>query len=173
MNIGKTLSGILGAVAPTIGTALGGPLGGMAARALTDALGIDVASTEDQIVAMANNATPEQLLALKKADNDFKAQMKALDIDLAKVMAADVASARQMQVQVKDWTVPTLAFLITLGFFSLLWLMAFHEIPVSNKDILNIALGALATSFAGVVAFYFGSSSSSQKKDDTIKALSV
>lgn len=171
MDIGKTLGGILGAVAPTIGTALGGPLGGLAAKAITDALGIDSASTDEQINAAVAGATPDQLLALKKADNDFKAQMKSLDIDLAKVMTADTASARQMQIQTRDWIVPCLALAVTLGFFSLLWLLAFHEIPGANKDILNIALGSLAAAFAGVVAFYFGSSSSSQKKDDTIKAL--
>lgn len=171
MDIGKTLGGILGAIAPTIGTAFGGPLGGMAARAITEALGIDAASSEEQITAAVSNATPEQLLALKKADNDFKAQMKSLDIDLVKIMAADTANAREMQMQTRDLTPRILAAAVCSGLFGLLGIMAFHDLPAPNKDALMLLLGALNSAFGAVMGFYFGSSASSQKKDDTIKSL--
>jgi hypothetical protein len=171
MDIGKTLGGILGAIAPTIGTAFGGPLGGMAARAITEALGIDAASSEEQISAAVSNATPEQLLALKKADNDFKAQMKSLDIDLIKIMAADTANARQMQMTTRDLTPRILAAAVVGGLFGLLTIMAFHDLPAANKDALMLLLGALNSAFGAVMGFYFGSSASSQKKDDTIKSL--
>jgi hypothetical protein len=171
MDIGKTLGGLLGAVAPTIGTALGGPLGGMAARALTEALGISSDSSDEQINAAVSGATPDQLLALKKADNDFKTQMKSLDIDLVKIMAADTASARNMQIQTKDLTPRILAGVVCSGLFGLLGIMAFHDLPAPNKDALMLLLGALNSAFGAVMGFYFGSSANSQKKDDTIKAL--
>ena len=41
LNLLKGVKGILGAVAPTIGTALGGPMGGMAAKMVAEALGVD------------------------------------------------------------------------------------------------------------------------------------
>ena len=49
----------IGAIAPTIGTALGGPLGGLAGAALASVLGVE--NDPEQIGAAVANATPEQL----------------------------------------------------------------------------------------------------------------
>jgi primase-polymerase (primpol)-like protein len=87
MDILKKAKSILSVVAPNIGTALGGPIGGMAGRVVAKALlGKDEAS-DNEIFEAVEKATPEQLVALKKADADFKVQMKQLDIDLAKISA--------------------------------------------------------------------------------------
>ena len=57
-----------------------GPIGGMAANILSEALGVkaDPQSIEQAI----HNATPQQLLELKKAEKDFEVQMKELDVDV-------------------------------------------------------------------------------------------
>ena len=68
---------IIGAVAPWIGTALGGPLGGMAVEAAANALGISEKTT-DAVKQALSGATPEQMLALKNADQTFALQMQAL-----------------------------------------------------------------------------------------------
>ena len=60
----------------------------------------------------------------------------------------------------------TLAGLITLAFFGLLYLLLIHGVPTENKDILNITVGALISAFTGVVAFFFGSSQGSQDKTE-------
>ena len=74
------LKGVLGAVAPTIGTALGGPMGNMAMGMVAQALGC---KNETKTIEKAvQDATPEQLSELKKIDNDFDVKMKELDIDL-------------------------------------------------------------------------------------------
>jgi hypothetical protein len=65
----------LGAVAPTLATALGGPLGGMAMKMVADKLGLPDASPEALDAAVAS-ATPEQLAEIKKVEADFKVQMK-------------------------------------------------------------------------------------------------
>lgn len=50
-----------------------------------------------------------------------------------------------------------LALLIALGCFSIVIVMMFHPIPIENKDLVNIAIGALLTGgLASVVSFYFG-----------------
>jgi len=54
-------------VAPWIGTALGGPLGGMAVEAATNALGLGE-KTVDAVKQAIAGVTPEQMLALKTAD---------------------------------------------------------------------------------------------------------
>jgi hypothetical protein len=43
-----------------------------------------------------------------------------------------------------------------------------HEIPVSNQTIVGQLQGSLWTSLGVIVAFYYVSSASSRKKDDTI-----
>ena len=68
---------ILKTVAPWIGTALGGPLGGMAVTAAANALGLGDKTT-DAIKQAISGATPEQMLALKEADQAFSLQMQAL-----------------------------------------------------------------------------------------------
>jgi hypothetical protein len=54
------LTAILGAVAPTLATAMGGPLGGMAIKLVADKLGLPE-STMEAVEAAVSNATPEQL----------------------------------------------------------------------------------------------------------------
>jgi ABC-type Na+ efflux pump permease subunit len=61
-----------------------------------------------------------------------------------------------------------LAGLIVFGFFALLYMLIFNQIFTENKDILNIVIGALISAFTGVVAFFFGSSQSSQDKTDLL-----
>tara|TARA_R110002072_G_scaffold178775_1_gene334777 strand:- start:454 stop:672 length:219 start_codon:yes stop_codon:yes gene_type:complete len=40
MKLGGILKNVVGAVAPTLGTALGGPMGGMAANMIAEVLGV-------------------------------------------------------------------------------------------------------------------------------------
>jgi len=70
------------AIAPMIGTAIGGPFGGMASAAITSVLGISPDSTDDQISEAIKTASPEQLVALRKAEKGFKIKMKELDIKI-------------------------------------------------------------------------------------------
>ena len=115
-------------------------------------------------------ASPDQLLALKKADQDFALQMQKLgfqDIEALEAIAAgDRASARNREIQLKDWMPKSLGILITLGFFGMLYWMMRHEVPAANKDMLNILLGSLGSAWIGVVTYYFGSSAGSARKTE-------
>jgi|GEM_PF-3021682 len=55
----NNLKGLIGNVAPTIATALGGPLAGGAVKLLTGALGLKDKATESQIMDAVANASPE------------------------------------------------------------------------------------------------------------------
>jgi len=166
--MGFDFKALLAQVAPVIGTAIGGPFGALAGTAIKTVLGLPADSTEDATAQALAKATPEQLLALKQADNEFKLNMQKLGIDLAKIDAEDRASARQREMEVKDWTPRALAVGLTLGFFGLLgWLVA-HEPPAGSRDILNIMLGSLGTGWITMLAYYFGSSKSG---DSAIKTL--
>ncbi len=103
MDLLKTFGPLLGSVAPTLATALGGPLAGLAVKSLSKALlGAEDFSEEAVMEAMAT-ASPEQLAAVKKIDADFKVQMKSLDIDLERIAVDDRKSARDMQKETRDW----------------------------------------------------------------------
>jgi hypothetical protein len=168
MGLLNELGPLLGQIAPTIATALGGPLAGMAVKTLSNVLLGHENGSEDEVNAALQAATPDQLAALKKIDADFKAHMKELDIDLERIAAGDRDSARQMQTATKDWTPKALAFFITFGFFgALIWLMVFG-MPTTGAEALLMMLGSLSTSWIGVVQFYYGSSAGSKQKTDAL-----
>ena len=168
MDILKDFGPLIGSVAPTIATALGGPVAGMAVKALSGALFGHENGTEEDIQVALANPTGEQLATLKKIDADFKVQMKSLDIDLERIAAGDRASARDMQKETKDWIPRALAIGVTVGFFSIMIYMLIYGLPTSGNEAILLLLGALQTAWGGIIAFYFGSSSGSQKKDTMI-----
>lgn len=168
MDLLKTFGPLIGSVAPTIATALGGPVAGMAVKAISGALFGHDTATEDEIRTVLANPTGDQLAALKKIDADFAVQMKALDIDLERIAASDRASARDMQKETKDWIPRALAVSVTVGFFTILLYMLVYGLPTTGNEALLLLLGALQTAWGGIIAFYFGSSSGSQQKDKMI-----
>ena len=158
-------------VAPVIGTALGGPMGGVAARAVAGVLlGKDDADDAaiSQAVAMAS---PDQLLALKKADEDFAAKMQELDVDLEKVAAGDRDSARHREMAIKDWVPGVLAILVTLGFFGVLSMMLTYGAPESGRDALLVLIGSLGAAFTSMLSYYYGSSTGSKQKTELMATM--
>ncbi len=148
------IKNIVGAVAPTLGTALGGPLGGAAASAIAGVLGCD--NDPQSLQKALAKATPEQLSEIKKAELDFEARMKELDVDLYALQTADTADARKHFA--KDWTARFLAITLCLLFAGYIVLVTVLP-PDQNSDaIINLILGSITGSFSTVIAFYFGSS---------------
>ena len=168
MDILKTFGPLIGSVAPTIATALGGPVAGMAVKAISGALFGHDSATEEEIRTVLANPTGDQLAALKKIDADFKVQMKSLDIDLERIAAGDRASARDMQKETKDWIPRALAVTVTIGFFGILLYMLVYGLPTTGNEALLLLLGALQTAWMGIIAFYFGASSTDTVKDKMI-----
>jgi hypothetical protein len=168
MDLLKQFGPLLGQLAPSIATALGGPLAGVAVKTLSNALFGHEDGTEEQISVAMAAATPDQLAAIKKIDADFKVQMKSLDIDLERIAAGDRDSARQMQRETKDWVPKVLAIVITLGFFGILIWMLLNGMPKTGTEALLMMLGALGTAWTGVVNFYYGSSAGSKAKNDLL-----
>src|SRR5690348_6850950 len=100
------IKSLLGALAPSIATALGGPVAGMAVGALSKAvLGnpldgqADPSKIEDAVLSAAD---PSVYAAIRKADQDFQALMDQHGIDLAKVAEQDRESARNREAAVRD-----------------------------------------------------------------------
>lgn len=159
-------------VAPSLASAVGGPLAGMAVRTISEALLGKPDGTEDELAQAAAKATPEQLLALKKAEQDFAVKMRELDIDLERIANEDRGSARDREVKTRDWTPRLLAGLITLGYFGALFYMLRNGLPQhGGSEAMLVMLGTLGTAWGGVVAYYFGSSAGSKAKDEALNQM--
>lgn len=168
MDLIKSFGPLLGQIAPTLATALGGPMAGLAVKTLSNVLLGDETGDADAIAVALQNATPEQLSNVKKIDADFKVRMKELEIDLERISSGDRDSARKREMSVGDHTPKILAAGITMGFFGCLFWMFVYGVPKNGNEALLLMLGALQTAFTGVIAYYFGSSSSSKAKDELI-----
>lgn len=158
---------ILKTVAPILGSAIGGPFGGMAAKALVEGLGGDENTTEDQMQQMIEKADPETLLKLKEVEAGFKTKMKELGLKEKDIAAKDRDSARQMGIQTT--LLPQMIIsVIFISAFAVILYTAFTglaEMAETQKTIVNILLGILSAGVVQVMNFWFGSSSGSKEKD--------
>lgn len=158
---------LIGTVAPVLGTALGGPLGGVATTFICNALGLKSDSNDSDIQA-ALVGNPDNLVKMKQAELDFQARMEQLNVDIDKINADDRDSARKREVDSKDNTPKLLAFLVTIGFFGILAWMMSNTVPAGSAQVLDVIVGALATGWVQVMSYYFGSSAGSDKKSDLL-----
>jgi len=162
---------LVGSVAPTIATALGGPLAGAAVQSISNALFGKPNASEAEIEQQVLTASPEILLKLKQAEQEFAVKMKELDISLDQINALDRDSARKREIAVKDKTPMLIALVSFFGFFGILILLIFKQIPDTAKDPLMIMLGALGGIVVSITQYYYGSSSGSAKKSESIEKL--
>ena len=161
---------ILSAVAPTLGSAIGGPFGGMAGKLISEKLLGKPDATDEELGQAISNASPEQLAELKKIDADFKISMKKLNVDLVKIAADDRDSARDRQTESGDKTPQILAYIYTIGLFSVLALLVIYgkQIPVEVKGMLQTSLGVLFAMVYASKDYFFGSSAGSARKTEII-----
>lgn len=172
MSFGSKALQILQTVAPTVALAVGGPFGPLASAAISAALGTPKGDDKAAEAALLT-ATPDQLLALTKANNDFQAQMETLKISEEKLVYDDIANARSREIAVKDSTPMYMAYLITVGFFAVLGYLLVEGKPTVGGDVMLVMVGSLGTAWTGIVAYYFGSSAGSASKTDTINKIAV
>ena len=150
----KLLTNIVGSVAPTLGAALGGPLGGMAGDVISKVLGVEnnPASLEKAIA----QATPEQLMEIKKAEIEFEAKMKELDVDIYKIEAEGKKDARKHFS--KDWTARIIGIAMVGGFLGYIFLVTLQPPEQNSEALINLVLGYLGGLASAVISFYFGAS---------------
>jgi hypothetical protein len=152
-------------IAPTIATALGGPLAGLAVSAIAKAVGVDEDKVTDLI--SSNKMTPEQIAQVKIAEIELKKQENELGLNFEALAVDDRKSAREMQAATRSIVPPALAGAITVGFFSILSMLLFGKVDGNNPTILMM-LGSLSTAWTGIIAYYFGSSAGSQAKTEML-----
>lgn len=162
---------VLKTVAPWIATAFTGPLGGLAVGAISDALGLSE-KTVDAVNQAIAGATPEQMLALKAADQNFAVQMQALgfknESDLAGLEVEDRKSARETMSSIRSSVPAVLSVVVTVGYFGVLLTLIFGALKIEDSQALMLMLGSLTTAWASVMSFWFGTTFGSARKTELL-----
>ena len=155
-------------LAPLLGTALGGPLGGAAAAFLADKLGIE-AKTVEAVSEVLNSGkmTPEQITSIKQAEIEFQKFLESNKIKMEEIAAADRSSARELLKATASTTPAVLTYVITTGFFGVLAGMFLYP-EVKESAPLMIMLGSLGTAWTGACAFWFGTTHNSTQKTNML-----
>ena len=136
----------LKAIAPTVATAIAGPLGGAAVVAIGSVLGM----TEPTQEAIAKVFTDGQLssadlVKIRQLETEYKTHesemgFKYADLEYKKdeLVAKDRADARNMQIAVHSKMPAVLTIMVTIGFFGVL--TALLMMPELKANELSMAL---------------------------------
>jgi|TARA_S200002703_G_scaffold61196_1_gene53076 hypothetical protein len=153
------IKSLIGGLVPTIAAGMGSPVAGMAVNMVADALGC---KPEPRSIEQAlGDATPEQLIRLKAAEQEFEVQMKQMDIDVFALETQDIQDARSKFGN--DWTPKVLGLLSMMGFMSYIFFITAFPIDDSSDDIVMLIIGSLTGIATAVISFYFGSSNKKDK----------
>lgn len=167
MSFSKTVKGLLKTVAPTLATAIGGPVGGVAVKFLADKfVGGDTGKVEDFLLA----ANPEELQKLKIADMEFRQEMRKLDINLEEIASEDRASARDLAKSKGIWPQVTISIVYSAGYFGVMYaFIGGHlQVPPDHASMFNGLLGVLSAAQIQIMNFWFGSSAGSKAKTEAM-----
>lgn len=155
------LKSLLGAFAPTLGAAIGGPLGGQAGQIISKVLGVP--NNPKSIENAMQNITAEQMLELKKAEQDFEVQMKELEVDVFALEVQDKQDARGKFS--RDWTARIMGIATVGGFLGYIFLVTLQPPEQNSEALINLVLGYLGGLASAVISFYFGASNTSSKDE--------
>ena len=173
--------GFLKKLVPWMASAIpgGGPLAQVALNAVNKVFGSDAKDAESAAKVIAG-ATPEQLLALRVEEDQFKLKMQEMgfksETDLATIAAADRDSARKREIAVRDWTPKVLGLSVIALTFALEGYLIVHGIPGLSAEqsmVLGRIMGNMDGGSALVLAYFFGSSAGSDKKNALIEKLTT
>ena len=167
MSVGRTLKSIVGAIAPTVGTALGGPLAGVAMKFLADKFTDgDTGSVEDFLLS----ANPDTLKELKLAEIEFKKHMADLGIKELELDVADRASARDLASKRGIVVQAGLSVMYTFGYFGIFGAFVFGwaDVPERYNEMVLTLIGALGAAQLQVLNYWFGSSRGSANKTEIL-----
>lgn len=168
----QKIGAVLKAVAPTMLTAVGGPAGALAATIIKGGFG-DKGMTDQAMADVVTAATTsaDGLAKLKQIEADLqKAELdngfKFADLEVQdRESARDLAKTTGITPQVSLTVLFIVGYFVALGFF----FFTHSALPMSEAFVLM--LGVLTAGVPQILAFWFGSSHSSQSKDVTIATL--
>lgn len=158
---------IIGSVAPALATALGGPLAGIATKAIADKLLGNPGASQEEVETAIQGMKPEDLVKLKQIDMEFKTQLLNAGIKLEELSVADRDSARKREMETKDHTNRILAFTVVGSFLAMVGATLLGYAKVESV-LAGTLVGYLSAKCEQVLAYYFGSSRGSEQKTELL-----
>ena len=154
----KDWKSIVRAVAPTLATALGSPVSGMATKLIVEGLLGKSEATDSELATALMD--PDNLVKLKSIELDFEVKMKELDIDIAKISVDDRKSARALAENTSTRPQVVISTVFIVGFFAVLWVLFSGEVELteSMEKLAFLLLGVLSSGVTMVLKFWFGGS---------------
>ena len=157
----------LAAIAPTLATALGGPMAGAATKFIADKLLGNEDASQDDIESAILNASPADLTKLKELDNEFKLGMRKLDIDIFGLTVEDKGNAREHN---KDSNMPAvLSVSLTLFIIGIVCALFYIEPPKGAESVLFMLLGVVIKEWSNSMHYWYGTTRSSAEKTKLLK----
>lgn len=159
LKVSDKAKNVIATVAPTLGAALGGPLGALAGNVIAAALGgkdVEQALIEQK---------PETLLALRQAEQDFVVKLEELGVERDRISMADRASARELgKTNLKPQMY--LSGLFIGGYFGIIVAVLLGSLQTDDaeREYMVALLGVLTAGIPQILAFWFGSTAGSAAK---------
>lgn len=170
---------VLANVAPSLTMLLPPPFNVLGAVAVKTALGLSGEASDDEMTQAALSASPDMILKLKEADQQYALQLKTLELDTEKLRvenqtaedkidADDRASARSRETaNPTDKTTRNLAYFIIGGGMAVL-AAVLSGITKVEAALAGTVIGYVMSEMRLVTTYYFGSSLGSDKKTDLL-----
>ena len=131
----------------------------MAGSVIAEVLGVP--NTPKAIEQGLQQATPEQMLQLKKAEKDFEIRMQELEVDVFALETQDKQDARSKFS--KDWTARIMGLAVISGFLGYIFLVTLQPPEQNSEALINLVLGYLGGLASAIISFYFGASNTPEK----------
>ncbi len=159
------LKTVIAKVAPAVGAAIGGPFGGIAGKFIQDALGLD----NEEAVISALQTNPDALLSLKIAELKMQEFMRDADIREMDLERQDTADARALAKATGVRPQVVFTVIVLIGVLATLYGLAtgiVNEQQGASKEIVYMIVGAMTTTLATQMQFWFGTSLGSSRKTE-------
>ena len=152
------LGGLLKSLAPTIASAAGGPMAGMAVKMAAKKLGLPDTATANEIEDLIERE-PDKAVMVREADKDFKNRIREMEIDLEsfKTEVEDRKDARENFAT--DWTPKVFSVLTLLLYGAVVMIVTLMPHDQNDETIISLVLGQLSGILGTAAAFFYGSSS--------------
>ena len=139
--------------APTLATAVAGPLGGAAVSAIASRLGV---SDSIESVAKAIAGDPQAAQKLAELELEY-AKLDMADRDSARKNEAALATSENTPLLNKSVT-PILAIVVVVAWGLIQYHLLTHVVPNEMREIIIRVLGTLDGALVMVLSYYFGAS---------------
>lgn len=155
-------------IAPTVASALGGPLAGVAVSAIGEVFGMSEPTADKIRTAIENGQlTGQQVSDIRQLEMRLKAEEAERGFRYADLDNKNTADARAMKTATQSFFPEFLSFLITFGFFAILGWMMYQPSAIDSQPLL-IMLGSLGAAFGAVINFWLGSNKGSDRTKELL-----